>query len=46
MIVSQMSLINNDNCSDYIMGLNCIINAYNLSCNIWVEEFYQTVLNY
>ena len=46
MIVSQMSLINNDNCSDYIMGFKCIINVYNLGCNIGVEDFYQTVLNY
>ena len=38
MIVSQVSLINYDNSSDYIMGLQCV-NVYNLSDNIMVEDF-------
>ena len=39
MIVSHVSLINNDNLSDYIMCLKHIINVYNLSCNIGGEDF-------
>ena len=46
MIVSHMSLINNDSCRDYIIGLKCIINIYNLSCKLRILPYSLKLLGF
>ena len=41
MTVTQMALINNDNCSYYFMGLKGL-KVYSPSCNIVVEDLAST----